>query len=52
MERDNISEKDALIRINGQKEDDFYISEADYVINNYEPFILADELSSVEKEIF
>ena len=52
MGRDNISEKDALIRINGQKDDEFYISKADCVINNYEPFILSDELSSVEKEIF
>ncbi len=52
IKRDNISEKDALIRINGQKDDDFYISKADYVINNYEPFVLSDELSSVEKEIF
>ena len=52
MGRDNISEKNALIRINGQKDDEFYISKADYVINNYDPFILSDELSFVEKEIF
>lgn len=52
INRDNISEKDALIRINGQKDDEFYLSRADFVINNYEPFVLSEELAAVEKEIF
>ena len=52
MKRDNITKEDALVRINGQKEDSFYTSKADFVVNNYEPFITADELSIAEKEIF
>ncbi len=52
MKRDNISEKDAMIRINGQKNDDFYFSKADYIIKNYEPFSLKNELVEIIKNIF
>lgn len=52
IKRDNISEKDALIRINGQKEDKFYFDKADYIIKNYEPFSLANELEEIIKNIF
>ncbi len=52
MARDNISENDALVRINGQKDDDFYLSRADFVIRNYEPFDLKEELLPVVKELF
>lgn len=52
MKRDNLCEKDALIRMNGQKNDDFYLSKADYVINNYEPFNFSEEIVTVEKELF
>ncbi len=52
MSRDNLSEKDALIRINGQKDDDFYLEKADYVIRKYEPFIFSEEIAAVEKELF
>ncbi len=52
MARDNISEDDAVIRINGQKEDDFYFSGADFIIRNYEPFDLEEELLPVVKELF
>jgi pantetheine-phosphate adenylyltransferase len=34
MGRDNITEEQALIRINAQKSDDFFIKSADYVVNN------------------
>ena len=34
MKRDNILEKDALIRIKGQKDDNFYLRRADYIIKN------------------
>lgn len=50
--RDSISEKDADVRINAQKDDEFYNSRADYIIKNYEPFVLAEELSVLEKELF
>ncbi len=52
MKRDNISEKDAMIRINGQKNDDFYFSKADYIIKNYEPFSFENELEEIIKNIF
>lgn len=43
-ERDSISREDALIRINAQKPDDFYFSKADFIIRNYEPFNIDDEI--------
>lgn len=52
MKRDNISEKDAMIRIKGQKDDNFYLSKADYVIKNYEPFSLDVEMAQLIKNIF
>lgn len=50
--RDGITEEDALIRMNGQKDDDFYISRADIVINNYHPYNLTDEISKAESIIY
>ena len=52
IKRDNLSEKEALIRMNGQKDDDFYLSRADIVVNNFEPHNLKDELMCLEKELF
>ncbi|MBR2877338.1 MAG: dephospho-CoA kinase [Clostridia bacterium] len=52
IKRDGISEKDAMIRINGQKNDNFYLSRADYVIRNYEPFVLENELEQLINDIF
>lgn len=52
VKRDNLSEKDALIRMNGQKDDDFYLSKADFVVRNFEPHNLKDELERLEKELF
>ncbi len=52
IKRDNLSEKDALIRMNGQKDDDFYLSRADFVVRNFEPYNLEDELERLEKELF
>ncbi len=52
MARDNLSESDALVRINGQKDDEFYLSRADFVIRNYEPYELEEELLPVVKELF
>ena len=52
ISRDNLSEEDALVRLNGQKEDAFYFNKADYVINNYEPYDLMEELKTLEKELF
>lgn len=52
IKRDNLSETDAMIRINGQKDDGFYNSRADFIINNCEPYILSEELAAIEKELF
>ena len=52
IKRDSLSENDALIRMNGQKDDDFYLSKADFVVKNFEPYKLNDELAHLEKELF
>jgi dephospho-CoA kinase len=50
--RDCLSDEDALVRMNGQKDDDFYISAADVVINNYYPYDLAEEIKKAESIIY
>lgn len=52
LKRDSLNESDADIRINAQKDDEFYNSRADYVIKNYAPYVLNEELSVIEKELF
>lgn len=52
IKRDNISEEDALVRIKGQKSDEFYLSRADGVIRTYEPYSLEEQLVNLEKELF
>lgn len=52
MARDSISREDALIRINGQKEDDFYLSRADYVIHNFEPYDTCIQIEDMIKNLF
>lgn len=52
ISRDNLSEEDALIRLNGQKADEFYLDKADFVVKNYEPYILKEEIEHLEKELF
>lgn len=52
MARDGISQEDALVRINGQKDDSFYLDKADFVVNNYNGFDISQQLADLEKEIF
>ncbi len=52
IKRDNLSEEDALIRMNGQKDDDFYLSRADFVINNYPPYDINTEFKKAENFIY
>ena len=50
--RDELAETDADVRINGQKEDDFYLSKADFIFNNFPPYNNEEQLSQLEKELF
>ncbi len=52
MKRDNLSEDDALIRIDAQKDDAFYIKKATYVISNFSDHDFKKQIDSIEKELF
>lgn len=52
MSRDGITEEAALVRINGQKSDEFYLSDADFVINNFYPHNINSQLSELERVLF
>ncbi len=52
IKRDGLTEADADVRINGQKEDDFYLSKADFIFNNFPPFNTEEQFSQLEKELF
>ncbi len=52
IKRDDLTEEDAMARINGQKDDRFYIEKGDIIIKNYSPHNLEEQLRSLEKEIF
>lgn len=47
LERDDITLEDALLRLNMQKEDAYYLSRADIIIRNYPPYNLREELKKV-----
>lgn len=47
LARDGISEADAAARMQMQKEDDYYLSQADIIIKNYPPFSLEDEIEQL-----
>lgn len=50
--RDNLSDPDALVRMNAQKEDSFYEENADFIIRNFEPYSLETELKPLSERIF
>lgn len=50
-ERDGLTEKEALLRISAQKDDDFYISKADYLINNFYPNSIEEQLKPLLKRL-
>lgn len=52
IKRDGLTEADADVRINGQKKDEFYLSRADFVFNNFPPHNVEEQLSQLEKELF
>ncbi len=49
--RDKIDTDAALTRIRAQKSDDYYLSKADVIINNFIPYNLVDELKKLEELI-
>lgn len=52
MHRDNISEEDALVRIKGQKDDAFYNSKADFIVNCFEPYSVSEQLAELKSVLF
>ena len=52
IKRDGLTESDANVRINGQKDDDFYLSRADFVFKTFSPYSIEEQLSQLEKELF
>ena len=52
IKRDGLSEADADVRINGQKDDDFYLSKADFIFKNFSPHNIEKQFSLLEKELF
>ncbi len=47
LERDALSEADAKARMQMQKDDDYYLSQADIILRNYPPHVLEDELEQL-----
>lgn len=47
LSRDGLSEAQANARMAMQKDDEWYLSQADFIIRNYPPYILEEELSKV-----
>ena len=52
IKRDGLNEADADVRINGQKEDEFYLSKADFIFYNFQPYNIEEQFSQLEKELF
>ena len=48
LARDGLSEADARARMRMQKNDDYYLTQADVVIKNYPPYTLEDELEQLD----
>ena len=51
LERDTISLQQALTRINAQKDDDYYFSQADIIIYNHPPYNIEEEFLKLEELI-
>ncbi len=47
LKRDTISKEDALRRMSAQREDEYYLSQADIIIKNYPPYDLYKQLSEL-----
>ena len=51
LKRDGITKEQALTRIKAQKSDEYYFSQADYIVKCYPPHNLDEELESLAKEL-
>ena len=51
LERDRITQEQAMTRINAQKSDEYYFSHADIIIRTYPPYDLQDEITKLEELI-
>ncbi len=51
LKRDGITKEQAITRINAQKSDEYYFSQADYIVKNYPPYGIDDELERLAKEL-
>lgn len=51
INRDKITKEKALERINAQKDESFFTSQADFIIRNYPPYNLDSEISAVIEQI-
>ena len=49
LKRDNITRQQALQRMGAQKDDSFYLSQADIIINNYPPYDIEKETGKITK---
>ncbi len=49
LKRDGLTKEEAERRMNAQKDDDYYLSQADAVIRNYPPFELETEIENALK---
>ncbi|MGN1418371.1 MAG: dephospho-CoA kinase [Acutalibacteraceae bacterium] len=47
MKRDGISLSQAMTRMNAQKDDDYYLEQADIIIRNYPPYNMDKSLSEI-----
>ncbi len=52
IKRDNLTKEDALVRINAQMDDEFYLKRATYVISNFYHYDFKKQIASIEKELF
>lgn len=51
LKRDGITKEQAQTRINAQKSDEYYFSQADYIVKNYAPYSIDEELEKLSKKL-
>lgn len=51
LRRDGITKEQALTRINAQKDDEYYFSQADHIVRNYGPYNIDQELEKLAQAL-